>query len=308
MLTCALLTLPLVTAGLLPRALPSDFVAKPVTDGPVTAQLMPDTTRWIPGRDHLVGVKFTTDPGWHLYWPGQNDSGFPIQIEPTAEKKKVPANERLTTGALRWPVPERLVYGEGAFVDHVYHDTVTLLIPVHVPYNAEPGSLLTLKLETDWFVCEEACLMGSAQIALSMPVAEPSEALARSKDADHLGGVLQRIPFGMAQDVSVEILGDHGNILQVTVPRATRIAFYPAEESLALTGIADSCTAPGPRLRLQTDPTPPYRPESAARPRLRGILEVWYGDGNPSRLSSIDLPGPDPADLQRIPGNTGNER
>jgi DsbC/DsbD-like thiol-disulfide interchange protein len=303
MLTCALLTLPLITAGLLPHALPNDSIAKPVTDGPVTAQLMPDTTRWIPGRDHLVGVKFTTDPGWHLYWPGQNASGLPIQVEPVAVKKKVPANERLTTGPLRWPVPERLVYGEGAFVDHVYHDNVTLLIPVHVPYNAEPGSVLTLVLEANWFVCEEACIMGSAQIALSMPVAGQSEPLARSKEADHLGDVLQRIPSGMAQDISIEALGDNGNVVQITVPRAARIAFYPAEDGLPLTEIASSCTAPSPQLRLHPDPSPPYRPESTTQPRLQGILEVWYDDGNPSRLSRVDLPDPDFAGPQRIPGN-----
>lgn len=265
-------------------------VAPPVTEDAVTVRLMPDITHWIAGRQHLVGVHFEMEPGWHLYWRGQNDSGLPIQVTQVSDPDASEA-DALVTGPVRWPPPERLVH-PGDLVDHVYHDAVTLLLPVTVPASAQAGSPLTLRVEADWLVCEEACLPGSAEVSLTMTVAAPGTVPERSDDADTLGSVLARIPTRLSEDVVIEWPDDERSTLQISSPLATRMAFYPAEDGLALVDVAQTCAALGPRLILHPDPDPPYRPEQAGPPALRGILEVWFRDDQPSRLSLVDLPGP----------------
>jgi DsbC/DsbD-like thiol-disulfide interchange protein len=284
LLLSALLVVPAAatTSG---EPLVDTVTADAVTVGVVTVRLMPDTTRWVPGRSHLVGVHFEMEQGWHLYWPGQNDSGLAIQLEPQVQ-------DGLTTGALRWPAPERLVH-PGDLVDHVYQDKVTLLLPVTVPDDAEPGTRLTLRVDADWLVCMEACLPGAAEVSLSMTVAGPNELPARSEDADQLGAVLARIPGSPSKDTTIEEVEADGTY-RITVPKAARLAFYPAEGSLPLVDIAASCAALGPRLVIHRDPDPPHRPEADGPARLRGILEVWYNANTPSQLSIVDVDPPPP--------------
>jgi thiol:disulfide interchange protein DsbD len=305
LLTCALLGSAVAASGAVPvpvaasEPTPGAFsgrltddtppVAAPATEGVVTVQLLPDITRWVPGRQHLVGVHFEMEPGWHLYWQGQNDSGLPIQVTQLTDGDEAPLH--LAAGPLRWPPPQRLVH-EGDLVDHVYHDAVTLLLPVTVAADAEPGTRLTLRVNADWLVCEEACLPGSAEVSLTMTVAVPEESPARTESADQLGAVLARIPTSLAEDVTIEPLADEPDTYQVTVPNAQALAFYPAEDGLVLTDIASSCAAMGPRLFIHADPDPPYRPEADGPARLRGVLEAWYETDEPTRLSLVDLPGP----------------
>ncbi len=286
-------------------------VSAPVAAGVVTVRLVPDVTRWVPGRTHLLGVAFRMTEGWHLYWPGQNDSGLPIALEP-----ETPAG--FVVGEAQWPAPVRHLL-PGDLVDHVYHDAVTLLLPVQVPDDAPAGERLTLRVVADWLVCAEACVPGAATVELAMDVAGPTELPMRSDDAAFLDAARALVPTELPPGVSVTT-DDAGRVV-IHAPAAERLAFYPAEDGLPVADIAGSCDADGERLVLTPDDT--LRGGVDDAPRLRGVLAIWLVDDDahdgettdasgeadeehtrPSRVARVDIPYP-PA---RDGADTGSAR
>ncbi len=278
------------------EALDAPPTALAVKQGVVQVRLLPDTTRWIPGRTHYVGVRFEMDDGWHLYWPGQNDSGLPIQVIP-----ELPPG--FTAGALGWPAPERLIHG-GEFVDHVYHDEVTLLLPITVAEDVPAGARVELAVATDWLVCEEACVPGAAAVSLEMLVAAAGEAPGASEAAPELEALKARLPgppLPGLQALTIKAMTTasaaagsstaadplRAPLIEVSVAGARRLAFYPYEDGLPLVHVASSCAAEGALLRLEVDPEPPYRPEHAGPARLRGLLEIWYDKPPHKRRSQL---------------------
>src|SRR5437867_11935695 len=63
------------------------------------AGLISESTRLIPGETQWLALDFEIDDGWHLYWEGTNDSGFPPKLNATA-----PSGYRI--GEMLWPAPK----------------------------------------------------------------------------------------------------------------------------------------------------------------------------------------------------------
>ncbi len=119
------------------------------------------------GESIELAVTLEIAPGWHTYWDGDNDSGFPTQV-------KLSLPEGLTAGEIKWPVPVRHV-AEGDILDYVYFDRCTLLIAVtadkrYVNVNVGAGEIVA---EISWLVCREGCVPGSATVKVAAPSARP---------------------------------------------------------------------------------------------------------------------------------------
>ncbi|WP_420236934.1 protein-disulfide reductase DsbD domain-containing protein [Telmatobacter bradus] len=76
-----------------------------------------------------VGVFFSLEPGWHIYWMNPGDAGEPPHFHWTLP-------EGVTASAVQFPVPERIALGSMA--DYGYKGDV--LFPVKLQITTVPKS------------------------------------------------------------------------------------------------------------------------------------------------------------------------
>jgi thiol:disulfide interchange protein DsbD len=143
-----------------PFSRPLALGAKPAPRDNVRAELLADTAAIEPGKPFRLGVKFTIDPEWHIYWKNAGDAG-----EPTAIKWDLPAGFEAV--GLQWPAPQRMA--DAWLVSYGYHDEVLLFAEVTPPAQLS-GDAVTLKAEGGWLVCREICIPGKSAMSLTLPV------------------------------------------------------------------------------------------------------------------------------------------
>ncbi len=129
----------------------------------VSVDLVAEGKSLKPGETGWVGVRFTTDPGWHVYWRNPGDSGMPTSIA-----WKVPAG--ITVGELAWPRPDRIL--EGPLVSYGYEEGVLLMAPLTLPAARPTGGTVTLAARATWLVCKDTCIPGHADLTLTLPVGD----------------------------------------------------------------------------------------------------------------------------------------
>lgn len=130
---------------------------------PVKADLVAEEAAVQPGRPFWVGVKLNMEEGWDTYWRNPGDSGFPTQV-----KWNLP--EGFTAGPLLWPYPQRIV--SDSLVVFGYTDSVLLMAQITPPANLSDNKKIEIKADVNWLACNEACIPGSASLALSLPVTD----------------------------------------------------------------------------------------------------------------------------------------
>ena len=148
LLAVALLFAPLLRAATKPTRVQASLVA---ADASVQ-----------PGQPITVALRLVHDAHWHTYWlnPG---TGLP-----TALKWNLPPG--WTAGAIQWPAPLVLKDKAGNTVGNGYEGELFLPVTLTPPANLAPGTTVELKAAADWLMCEEICVPGSANVALTLPV------------------------------------------------------------------------------------------------------------------------------------------
>jgi DsbC/DsbD-like thiol-disulfide interchange protein len=114
-----------------------------------------------PGGTALLGIHFTLEPGWHIYWINPGDSGQPPEF-----RWQLP--QGFTAGEIEWPRPERM-QSTPELADFGYHDGVLLMVPLHAP-QATPAKTADIEVQAKWLICREVCLPDRAQLHLALPV------------------------------------------------------------------------------------------------------------------------------------------
>ena len=74
-------------------------------EGPhVRVELLAERPAVVPGKDLVLGVRFTTDEHWHVYWKHEGDSGLPPTVNLTLHFPQPFLEPDMTTfpGTLRW--------------------------------------------------------------------------------------------------------------------------------------------------------------------------------------------------------------
>lgn len=107
----------------------------------------------------IIGLKFTIDPQWHIYWKNSGDSGAPPKFNFKESDAKI--------GPIQWPMPKRISVGH--LVNIGYENTVVFLFRVTPQKMAK---VLKIGLGIEWLVCKEECIPGIAEISLIRPVNE----------------------------------------------------------------------------------------------------------------------------------------
>ena len=184
---------------------------------PATPRLISEFEGLIPGRVNTLALTFDLDPGWHVYWHGQNDTGFPI----TAEFEVTGGN---WWGEILRPAGKRYV-SNGGILDYVYEeDEATLLLPVLLPDSAEPGSVVTVKATAEWLVCREACIPGWGEVEATFRVLEPGATAKAGDGAERIASARARLPKPWTEqntevDVRWEGVGTDGEVLVIETKR-----------------------------------------------------------------------------------------
>jgi len=240
-------------------------------------RLVAESSACQPGGTVVLGVSFDIDPGWHLYWNGRNDSGFPVSINLTLP-------EGYTADETLWPAPARNLM-PGDLLDHVYEKRVTLLIPVQVPAGAAPGSVAEMSAHLEWMECSTRCLLADGEVSLGLPIGVGTP----SADAALFSEARARMPVPLPEHPKDATLSWEGNDLQIASPGAEYLGFYPAKDGVALADPADDGESKSGRLNLRFEwPDAEASAKPAAPNRVRGVLEVRRAGASPV-FYAVDL-------------------
>lgn len=280
-------------AILLPLALAASAADPPAAlpEGPhAVPRVISETTALVPGQVTNLGISFTIEKDWHLYWNGLSDSGMPIQIKP------VDLPDTYQWQAQIWPAPHRHEPAEG-ILDHIYEQRVTVIMPVLVPAGALPGTTQEFRFNLDWLVCKEACVLEKAEVRITLPVAA---AAAASPDALLFAQTRATAPIlptlGSPSASPVEIVW-HEDAAGVRFPGATVLEFYPSTDSSRPTDLlADGRGGPEAlTIRLERkDGQPSLRLDGMLKAQLQDkAVYYWVAAESPDRARSGPGRGPE---------------
>jgi thiol:disulfide interchange protein len=233
----------------------------PVKAQHLTAELVSVAPTITPGGTLQLGLVFTLEEHWHVYWINAGDSGEPPKITWT-----LPSG--LTAGPMLFPTPTRLPLGP--LMDFGYEDTVAFPVLLTASPKLKPGTAHA-DAKISWLVCREVCIPGKANLGLNLTVgpatAPPSE------PAGALGEALSLIPKPLPSDDRLTITGGKTDLVftLTTGKRELNAEFYPVEQE-QIQNAAEQIVEPlpdGVRLRVKR------APELTALPQqMRGVFKL----------------------------------
>jgi DsbC/DsbD-like thiol-disulfide interchange protein len=127
----------------------------------LTSRLISQSETAVPGIPLLLGLLLEHDAGWHTYWQNPGDSGLPTRISLSINGEQ--------QGEFHWPLPARFPLDD-QLVNFGYKGRVVLPLTVQIPADMEAGSL-QIEARASWLVCEDACIPGSGEYRLTLPLA-----------------------------------------------------------------------------------------------------------------------------------------
>jgi len=145
--------------------------AAPVITDHTEVELLAENSAVVAGQPFWVAYRLQAAPGWHTYWRNPGDSGLPSELS-----WQLP--EGWQVGEFQWPTPELI--STPPFATHAYHGEVLLLAQITPPDQINDSSI-TLAGEAAWLVCKELCLRETANLSLTLPIAESATAVNQSR-------------------------------------------------------------------------------------------------------------------------------
>jgi thiol:disulfide interchange protein DsbD len=126
----------------------------------VAAELLVDAAAVAPGEQVRVGVLFTVDPGWHIYWRNAGDSGKPTELTWRAPGAEI--------GPTQWPAPQVYREGDGFLTTYGYAGDVLLTSDAVIVNEAHDS--LRIEVDVEFVTCEVVCIPGSVALVREVPV------------------------------------------------------------------------------------------------------------------------------------------
>src|SRR5258706_7659516 len=131
-----------------------------VTDN-ARVSLVSDVAAVKPGSAFWVGLHLKLRPHWHTYWLNPGDSGLAPRIE-----WHLP--EGLAAGAIRYPLPQRIL--TGALATYGYDDEVVLLTRISALPAVGARRELVLRAHANWLVCEKICIAEEGEVEFRLAI------------------------------------------------------------------------------------------------------------------------------------------
>jgi len=214
----------------------------PVKAEHLTAELVTLSPQIAAGGSLKIGLSFTLEEHWHVYWVNAGDSGEPPAIKWTLPKG-------ITAGPLQFPTPQRLPLGP--LMDFGYEDQVTFPITLTADPKTKPGKV-HLDAHVTWLVCASQCFPGKAHLGIDLnvvpgPVPDPPLVGA-------LGAAITALPKPLPGNFTPTAVADVKDILFTlkTASQPGDIELYPFDQDI-IQNAADQATETlpdGVRLRL----------------------------------------------------------
>ncbi|MEC8817580.1 MAG: protein-disulfide reductase DsbD domain-containing protein, partial [Planctomycetota bacterium] len=154
-------------------------------DDLVEVRVLCDTTNLLPGQSFTIGIEYSIEPGWHIYWRNPGANGLPPEIGITAP-------EGFEVGDVLYPRPR--VFGAGEDASYGYDGEVVLLVPIRAANDLAPGPV-DLEFALEWLVCKRVCLVGAATRTLRLDRTLPGrESTTNPAEARLIRSWAQRVP------------------------------------------------------------------------------------------------------------------
>ncbi len=142
----------------------------------VAAALLVDAETVAPGEKVRVGVHFTLDPDWHIYWRNAGDAGAATRLT-----WDVPGAE---VGPTQWPAPT--VFRETEVLLVTYGYTGDVLLASDAVFAPDAFGPTRIDVDAEFVVCKIDCIPGrialSREIIVAAPGQPPSEEVRRPFD------------------------------------------------------------------------------------------------------------------------------
>ena len=149
-------------------------VASNIVEQPqLRAQLLSEVQQVAAGDRFTVALKLMPDTGWHTYWMNPGDSGLATTLA-----WQLPSG--ISAGAIQWPIAEK--FRIGPLANYGFAGDTYLLTDISVPGDFT-GTDITIAVRADWLVCEDYCIPGFAELALTLPMAEATALEANHSEA-----------------------------------------------------------------------------------------------------------------------------
>ena len=231
----------------------------------VAIRLVAESDRPAPGRTVSLAFAATPEKGWHAYWKNPGDAGIETQLTWT-----LPAG--VTAGALRYPVPQRLLIA--GLMNYVYEGAYTEFVDLTLPAGLAPGTRLPISVKAVYLVCtEEICVPESQTLETMLVVGDGTIDPARRAQFD---GWRQALPKPLGSSATYAF-ADKRFRLSVPFPagaEARDVYFYPLAGGAIDYAAPQTVSRDGDRLTVET--AAPMNPASG---RIEGVLATGGGRG-----------------------------
>jgi thiol:disulfide interchange protein len=233
----------------------------------IKATLVAETRTPAAGSTVMLAIDMRPNAGWHGYWQNPGEAGFPVDLKWT-----LPTGLRV--GALRFPVPERLVV-EG-LMNHVFNGEHALLVPLTLPSGLATGTRLPIRIVGDWLACtDKICVPERAELALDLVVGDGA---IEASDRQIFDGWRMKLPKPLGTAAQFSVAGD---TVRIGIPYPASLAaddawfFASTDKAVAYLG-PQKLTRSGDMLIVET--------KKAAfgfvsPKKLDGVLAVNRGQG-----------------------------
>ena len=226
-----------------------------------------------PGSEAKIGIQFSMDDGWHIYWQNPGDSGEPPRIQ-----WQLPAG--VTVGTLEWPAPKRLNTTAGT--DYGYEGTTVLVSTLRIPATVQPGSTIELGGDLRWLVCHDVCVPQRTQLSVPFRIASRNSL----DDKAHLllQSAAERIPKPLPHSFKpvVTSTADSFRLTLATSNAVSQAEFFPEQEEQIDNGAPQKVSTNRGILRLTVKKAENLQHDPE---RLKGVIVL---DGR--ETYKLDLP------------------
>jgi thiol:disulfide interchange protein len=260
---------------LLTLMLAAPALAQQPRQNAIAVSLVSEARVVAPGQRVALAFVMRPSAGWHGYWQNPGDAGTEARVA-----WQLPAGA--AAGALRYPVPERLIIS--GLMNYVFEHDYALLTELSVPADAPAGAVLPVRARIDYLACtDQICVPESATVATELRVGAAAGQPENRADFDRYR---QALPRPLGSEGRFERAGDR---IRIGIPLPAAVAvhdpyLFPAADGALRYAAEQHVSRNGNWLIVET--------EGAANPiqSLAGVLRIGEGRG----LSLAASPGPVP--------------
>ncbi len=241
----------------------------------ITATLAAESQTPAPGSTVMLAIDMQPKPGWHGYWRNPGDAGVGISLNWT-----LPAGA--TLGAMRWPVPEKLIVA--GLMNHVFNGDHALLLPVTLPAGLTRGTRIPIRAEAQWLACtDKICVPERGTLTLDLTIGDGAVTQADRARFDTWRAKLA-LPLG-----GQAVFQREGDKVRLALPLPAGVS-TPDPWFFAETEEAIAYAAPQKAVRVGDRLIVDIQAKGAAFDRLRGVFAT--GEKRGFEISAV--PGPVP--------------